>query len=113
MAVARAKTTLVEIKAVDAHYPLYGTLALLSGGCTLADALAVRDGTSGVAVDPLLLARLGITAGDRVKLGTIDVEVRDTIGSEPDRISDGIVLGPRVLMSRGHCGRPASSSRAA
>src|SRR5688500_3460740 len=49
MARAGAESALVEIKAVDAAYPLFGTVAL-DGGGTLAGALALRDGAHGAAV---------------------------------------------------------------
>lgn len=98
MAVAGGSTTLVEAKAIDARYPLYGAL-VLEGGEPLAPALALRDGVHGVAADPLLMGRLGIKTGDRIKLGAIEVQVRALIKTEPDRISDGIVLGPRLLLT--------------
>ncbi|CAN5267723.1 FtsX-like permease family protein [soil metagenome] len=98
MAVTGEKTALIEIKAADALYPLYGVLNL-SGNGALADAVSVRDGVPGVAVDPMLLARLDLAVGDRVKIGSAAFEIRDTILHEPDRISDGIVIAPRVIMS--------------
>ena len=98
MAVAGENTTLVEAKAVDANYPLYGKVELDSG-MTLADALATRDGIPGAVADPLLMGRLGLKPGDRVKLGSIEVAIRALIKLEPDRISDGIVLGPRLLVT--------------
>ena len=98
MAVAGENATLIEAKAVDGNYPLYGTVKL-EGGMALADAIATRDGVRGVAADPLLMGRLGIKPGDRVKLGSIEVEIRALIAQEPDRLSDGIVLGPRLLLT--------------
>src|SRR5262249_31079212 len=59
-AMARAqdgRTALVEVKAVDAAYPLYGSVAL-DPQQPLAQALAQRDGAFGAAADPALLARL-------------------------------------------------------
>jgi putative ABC transport system permease protein len=93
MAKAGDRTTLVEIKSADQAYPLYGALELEGGG-TLAAALDNK----GVAVDPLLLGRLGIKAGDALSIGTETFTIRGVIAREPDRLSDGIVLGPRVLM---------------
>lgn len=98
MAVAGDSTTLIEAKAVDSFYPLYGEVKL-TGGMTLADAIATRDGLPGAAADPLLMGRLGIKPGDRIKLGSIEVEIRALIEQEPDRLSDGIVLGPRLLIT--------------
>ena len=98
MAVAGDSTTLVEAKSVDAAYPLYGKVEL-EGGMPLADALATRDGIPGAAADPLLMGRLGLKPGDKIRLGSIDVAIRALIKIEPDRISDGIVLGPRLLLT--------------
>ena len=98
MAVAGEATTLIEAKAVDAAYPLYGTLELEGGGA-IGAALELRNGVHGAVADPLLMGRLGIEPGDRIKLGSIEIEIRGLIRTEPDRISDGIVLGPRILLS--------------
>ena len=47
----------------------------------------------------LLLGRLGLKIGDNLKIGTTALKVTGVITTEPDRIADGIVLGPRLLMS--------------
>ena len=67
MAVAGGSTTLVEAKAIDANYPLYGTLTL-EGEQQLEPALALKDGIHGAVADPLLMGRLGIKPGDRMAL---------------------------------------------
>jgi putative ABC transport system permease protein len=94
MATANERSTLVEIKAVDAAYPLYGTLTLTNNQ----DAKSATA-NNGVVVDELLLGRLGLKPGDALKIGTTSLKVTGVIASEPDRIADGIVLGPRLLMS--------------
>ncbi|HLA02992.1 MAG TPA: FtsX-like permease family protein [Aestuariivirga sp.] len=98
MAIAPETTTLVEIKATDALYPLYGQVILESAD-TLQGAMTLQNSTYGVVVDPLLLGRLGVKLGDKIRVGTLDVEIRGAISNEPDRISDGFILGPRILMS--------------
>jgi putative ABC transport system permease protein len=98
MAVAGEATTLVEAKAIDAAYPLYGSL-MLENGAALDGIFDKRDGVYGAVADPLLTGRLGIKPGDRIKLGSIEIAIRGLIATEPDRISDGIVLGPRLLLS--------------
>jgi putative ABC transport system permease protein len=88
----------VELKSVDAAYPLSGALALsppLSPGA----ALGVDGDRIGIAVDRLLLGRLGASIGDRVELGDAQVEIRATIVKEPDSGADLFQLGPRVLIS--------------
>ncbi|MFT3673982.1 ABC transporter permease [Aestuariivirga sp.] len=97
MAMGKEQSTLVEIKAVDKAYPLYGTLGLEPGGES--DPLAVKNGVYGIAADPLLLGRLGLKLGDDIKIGSSNFRLAAVIANEPDRISDGFVLGPRVLMS--------------
>jgi len=75
MAVAGNSAALVEIKAVDDRYPLYGRLDLEDGG-TLRDALAQRNGRFGVVADPLLLGRLGIAKGTMLKIGSSEFDLR-------------------------------------
>ena len=98
MAVAPQTTTLVEIKSIDSLYPLYGE-ASLEQATPLQSALALKNGIYGVAVDPLLLGRLQVKLGDTLKIGQAQVKINGVIKSEPDRISDGFILGPRVFMS--------------
>src|SRR5690606_37524017 len=42
---------------------------------------------------------LGVKQGDSIRIGTVSFRAAAVIAAEPDRISDGIVLGPRLLMS--------------
>ncbi len=85
---------LVEAKGVDGNYPLIGTLDL-QDGVAPADALAGR----GAAVDPILVEQLGLKRGDRFRLGTIEVELRALIRNEPDKITERLAFGPRVMVS--------------
>ncbi len=98
MATANERSTLVEIKAVDNAYPLYGKL-LLNNAIELPTALALTGGVLGVTVDELLLGRLGLKINDTLKIGTTSLKVTGVIAAEPDRIGDGIILGPRMLMT--------------
>lgn len=91
-------SALVEMKAVDDAYPLYGTIAL-EPAVPLRAALAERDGAYGAAVEPGLLARLGLSIGERLTVGDATFEIRAVIRSEPDKLSDGIAFGPRLLVS--------------
>ncbi len=96
MATANEKATLVEIKSVDSAYPLYGKLEFNQ---PVDDPYTPKNDVRGIAVDELLLGRLGLKIGDTLKIGTLALQIRATIKTEPDRIGDGIVLGPRMLMS--------------
>jgi putative ABC transport system permease protein len=98
MASAGEQFALIEIKAIDRNYPLYGSVGL-AGAPSLDAALALHGSRYGIAVDPLLMDRLGLSLGDPLRIGDAIFELRASITSEPDRIADGFVLGPRVLMS--------------
>lgn len=90
--------TLVEIKAVDSTYPLYGDLALAGGGM-LEETLRQRGDIHGAAAEPALLDRLGLQAGDRIAIGEMELELRAVIAGEPDRLSSGLSIGPRLMIS--------------
>ena len=93
-------TALIELKAVDGAYPLYGTVEL-DGGGALDTALAERDGDWGAAVDHTLLDRLGLGVGDRVAVGEGEFVVRGAIEREPDRVSgNNFIFGPRLMIHR-------------
>jgi putative ABC transport system permease protein len=92
------QAALVELKAVDQHYPLYGA-AVLDPPSDLKGVLAARDGSFGAAVDPALLARLGLGIGARIQVGAAIIELRAKLLSEPDKLAGGIAFGPRLLMS--------------
>ncbi|MGE3530085.1 MAG: ABC transporter permease, partial [Methyloceanibacter sp.] len=98
MAQAGGERSLVELKAVDVSYPLYGALAL-DRQAPLAEALAMRNGRYGAVAEPLLLERLGLKDGDVVRVGDAEFEIRAAILREPDRVADGFILGPRLMTS--------------
>jgi putative ABC transport system permease protein len=100
-AMARAadgRAGLVEVKAVDAAYPLYGRVEIDPPG-RLAEALAARAGIYGAAADEALFARLDLKAGDRLAIGDAQVEIRAVLKSEPDKLAGGIGFGPRLILS--------------
>lgn len=95
--VARApggRSVAVTLKAVDGAHPLVGEVAL-EPESELGAALA----GDGVAVEPALLARLGVAQGDRIRMGDGEVRLAATIVSEPDRLGGAVSIGPRVLLS--------------
>jgi putative ABC transport system permease protein len=89
---------LVELKAVGPAYPLYGQ-ARIEGGLDLVTALAPSDGLRRVAVEPVVLERLGLTPGQRVRLGDAGFVVAGAIAEEPDRVARPTVFGPRAMIS--------------
>ncbi len=94
---ADGQSTLIELKAVDDAYPLYGALAT-DPAMPPAALFAPRGDVFGAAVDPALLARLNLKTGDRISIGAATIEIRAALTGEPDKLSGGIGLGPRVLI---------------
>jgi putative ABC transport system permease protein len=83
--------TLVELKAVDAAYPLYGELVL-------DPPVELAPGT--VALDPLVLERLDLAVGDMVRIGEAQLRVAARIVQEPDAVATPTVFGPRALLAQ-------------
>jgi putative ABC transport system permease protein len=93
-----ARHTLIELKAVDSAYPLYGAVTL-SPAQNLADALAARDGVFGAVVDPMAADRLGLKIGDKFKIGDADIQLRAAMERAPDAALSGLAFGPGVLIA--------------
>ena len=85
--------TLIELKAVDGLYPLYGTLDL-DPQLPLSDVLAQRDGYWGTAVDPVL------KTGWTLRLATLSRSVRQAFRFEPSLTRNR--TGSLVLQRPGH-----------
>src|SRR5690606_22703784 len=66
----------------------------------LTDVLACEDdGVCGLAAEQTLLDRLQVARGDLVTLGNAVFRVMAVLAKEPDRVSTGFELGPRLLIS--------------
>ncbi|MDX1709510.1 MAG: FtsX-like permease family protein [Rhodovibrionaceae bacterium] len=96
---ASAERMLVELKAVDTAYPLYGAVETEPRG-DLQELLDEKDGLWGALVDESVLSRMEAAPGDRVRLGDLTYEIRGTVVGEPDRATRAFTLGPRVMVSR-------------
>ena len=95
--------TLIELKAVDAAWPLVGS-AEATPPQPIAAALADRDGHFGLLADPLILDRLGLKPGDLARLGSATLRVAGALTTEPDRVATPSIFGPRVLISQSALG---------
>ncbi len=108
-----SKRTLIELKAVDGLYPLFGQLQLsdktvaVEGKSTAVDlppldfaaALAQRDGLWGAVVDAGVLRRLDVGLGETVKVGDAHYRLSAVLEREPDRGSRAFTLGPTFLVA--------------
>ena len=87
---------LVSLKVVDpAKYPFYGTLKLEPAQPF---ASVLTDHT--VVVDESLLVRLHTQVGEMLRVGGSQFRIAALIVKEPDRLTAGVGIGPRVMMTR-------------
>ena len=117
------QTQIVEMKAVEPGYPFYGNLVvepslplteLLSEsacpeprtsnpppGRARHSSLTTHHQTCfGAVVQQSLLIRLGLSVGDRFKMGEAVFTITGVLRKEPDRVAGPFTLGPRVMVSR-------------
>ena len=92
------RRSLIELKAVDRAYPLYGAV-VLSPAQDLATVLERHEGRFGAAADPGILDRLGLALGDSIRIGETTLQLRATIEREPDAAAGGLQFGPRVIIA--------------
>lgn len=92
---------MVELKAVDESYPLLGSVELKGDDAAepLSALLREHSGVWGAVAEPALLAKLGLTRGDRIRVGTAVFDIRGVIAHEPDRVASVVSFGPRLLIA--------------
>ena len=98
-------TQIIELKAVESLYPLYGTIRL-EPAQSLDMLLNPDEGTCGGMVcfgalaQESLLIRMGLSVGDHVKIGQATFLITGIVRTEPDRMANAFSLGPRVMVSQ-------------
>ncbi len=116
-------TQIIELKAVEPSYPLYGAVKtepnvllpelFTPSGCRHPDTSSMDSPVTphaaaltstlpcyGAVVQESLLIRMRVALGDRVKIGQVWFVITGVIRSEPDRTANAFSLGPRVLISQ-------------
>lgn len=92
-----AERGLTQVKAVDAAYPLLGTVEL-DPPLSLPDALRGANDRPGAVMAPALIARLGMEVGETFQLGAQEFVLMATLVREPDGAGGGFGLGPRTIV---------------
>ncbi|WP_299677193.1 FtsX-like permease family protein [uncultured Roseobacter sp.] len=93
-----AERGLTQIKAIDTAYPLIGAVEL-TPDIPLDQALAIEEGLPGAVMERVLIDRLGLSIGDRFRLGTQDFRLSAELTREPDSAAGGFALGPRTIVT--------------
>lgn len=87
---------IVELKGIEANYPLAGEIKVV--GAEKYDPQLLND--NGAIVAALVLERLNLKIGDRIRIGALDFTIRGALEHEPGGGSFGFRLGPRVFIAR-------------
>jgi len=91
---SKVAARMVELKAIQPGFPLYGSLTL-EGGQPYSHALLEHHGAL---VRPELLSALGVNVGDSIAIGTTNFVIRGVVANEPGRNLGAFSLGPRVFV---------------
>lgn len=94
----KATPTLVEVKAIDDLYPLYGVAQTIPQQGLQTALAAQADGSFGALIEPTLQQRFNLKIGDRLLLGDAKLTVTGILTREPDRGAQVFGLGPRLMV---------------
>jgi putative ABC transport system permease protein len=114
MAGSGERARLVELRAIDAAFPLYGEIALeapasfaqrAEGERRPADALAdpaaarraLRE-APGAWIDPALLSQLGVAVGSQLRIGRETFSVQGAVARDGGRATSGFSIAPRIYV---------------
>lgn len=103
-------TQIIELKAVESAYPLYGTVKaepplplerlLAPVPCPVSAGVRRAEICHGVLVQESLLIRMQLAVGATLHIGHGTFVITGVLRTEPDRMANAFSLGPRVLMSQ-------------
>ena len=89
---------LVEVHAVDHAYPLYGQVKIMEGGADFSQLNNKDNATYALFADRRLQDLLGVGIGENLRLGDQQFYLAGFLQSVPDRSTNGLDLGPRVII---------------
>ena len=90
---------LAAVKAVDAAYPLRGSIDVKFGEAAPVQSLRQAPAAGTVWIDPALASALSLKVGDGLELGDATLRIAALIAIEPDRGAGFAALAPRVLLN--------------
>lgn len=92
------RPVLVQVKGVDADYPLRGALLIRSQPGQNAQPITGPPPSGSIWVAPRLLTLLNAKVGDSVPLGELTVRIAGVIAKEPDSGGNLFQFAPRVMI---------------
>ncbi|MDG1995470.1 MAG: FtsX-like permease family protein [Emcibacteraceae bacterium] len=91
-------SSLIEVKAVDDNYPLFGTL-VTNSSLPRSELTSFKNGLWGAVPLEAIATRLSLSVGDKINIGSLLYEVRAITAKEPDSSNAGFQLAPSILVS--------------
>lgn len=91
---------LVQIRAVEENYPLYGKVRLAHGGEVGSEGFQRLQDEPIVWVDEPLARELDVSRGGTLRLGGSDFRIADEVLDDPTNSLASFALAPRVYISR-------------
>ncbi len=93
------KSIVVDLKSIDKKYPLFGKLTITNNlNYKEIESLNLSDGE--IFVEESFLNRLKLNIGDKVFIGNTEYTIKGSIENEPDRLTNLVSIGPRVIISK-------------
>ncbi|WP_455202846.1 ABC transporter permease, partial [Kaarinaea lacus] len=99
MVLADGGSQLAEIKAVNDHYPLRGSLKISQQAFDAGVETDQIPGPGEVWIEPRMVNQLGVSPGEGIILGSMTFKITAFLRYEPDRSGDLFSIAPRVLMN--------------
>jgi putative ABC transport system permease protein len=90
---------LADVKAVEAGYPLRGSVMLTVPGTGQTRPATGAPGRGEAWIDTRLAARLGIDRGAKLSVGESTLNVSEIVAQDPEVTGGVFSLGPRLLMN--------------
>ena len=100
-----ASSQLVELKALDSLYPLYGSVKVEPAQPVQRLLASVQSGCRqvpcfGAIAEKSLLIRLNLQLGSELRIGQSHFLITGILLKEPDKIATAFSLGPRLMISQ-------------
>lgn len=86
----------IELKGIEPPFPLVGKFTLSDGTPFGFKSLE----NNGAVVAPILLEKLNLKVGDKIKIGESEFQIRATFDEEPGGGTNGLRLGSRVFIEK-------------
>lgn len=94
----RGHTRLVQLRAIEMDFPLYGSLLLKFGDTVKSKTPKNIVSENKIWVYPELLSQLGLSIGDKVKIGSVEFTVDDVVERDAGVSFRRFSIAPRVYL---------------